>query len=146
MSPAIQSEKVMFQIYREPSFNRRYRVVYFTELDDHNRESEINDALRGEHIFDGYLRNYTKEDAKRVVAGILVRLNNGEILDSGVIATIRGHAYDPMSVEELWEKFAGCTARTHAPAQARELFDLLQAVDELRLVRDLPTCKTIFTS
>ena len=80
MSPAIQSEKVMFQIYREPSFNRRYRVVYFTELDDHNRESEINDAMRGEHIFDGYLRNYTKEEAKRVVAGILERLNGGETL------------------------------------------------------------------
>ena len=80
MSPAIQSEKIMFQIYREPSFNRRYRVVYFTELDDHNRESEINDAMRGEHIFDGYLRNYTKEDAKHAVAGILARLNNGETL------------------------------------------------------------------
>jgi hypothetical protein len=80
MSPAIQSEKVMFQIYREPSFNRRYRVVYFTELDDHNRESEINDAMRGEHIFDGFLRNYTKEEAKRVVTGILERLNNGESL------------------------------------------------------------------
>ena len=85
MSPAIQSEKVMFQIYREPSFNRRYRVVYFTELDDHNRESEINDAMRGEHIFDGYLRNYTKEDAKRAVAGILARLNNGETLGAADI-------------------------------------------------------------
>jgi hypothetical protein len=78
MSPAIQSEKVMFQIYREPSFNRRFRVVYFTELDDHNRDSEINDAMRGEHVFDGFLRNYTKEEAKRVVAGILERLNRGE--------------------------------------------------------------------
>jgi hypothetical protein len=80
MSPAIQSEKIMFQIYREPSFNRRYRVVYFTELDDHNRESEINDAMRGEAIFDGYLRNYKKEEAKRVVTEILARLNNGEAL------------------------------------------------------------------
>jgi hypothetical protein len=70
----------MFQIYREPSFNRRFRVVYFTELDDHNRESEINDAMRGEHIFDGYLRNYKKEEAKRVVAAILERLNGGETL------------------------------------------------------------------
>ena len=86
MSPAIQSEKVMFQIYREPSFNRRYRVVYFTELDDHNKESEINDAMRGEHIFDGYLRNYTKEEAKRVVAGILERLNGGEAVPRAEIA------------------------------------------------------------
>jgi hypothetical protein len=80
MPPGIQSEKVMFQIYRESAFNRRYRVVYFTELDDHNKESEINDAMRGEHVFDGYLRNYTKEEAKRVVAGILARLNGGETI------------------------------------------------------------------
>jgi len=84
MSPGI-SEKVMFQIYRESAFNRRYRVVYFTELDEHNKDAEINDALRGEHIFDGYLRNYTKEEAKRVVTDILARLNNGETLDAGRI-------------------------------------------------------------
>jgi hypothetical protein len=87
MSPGIQSEKVMFQIYREPAFNRRYRVVYFTELDEHNKDSEINDALRGEHVFDGYLRNYTKEEAKRVVSDILSRLNGGEALDPAEIET-----------------------------------------------------------
>jgi hypothetical protein len=87
MAPAIQSEKVMFQIYREPSFNRRYRVVYFTELDDHNRDSEINDAMRGEPVFDGYLRNYKKEEAKLVVAGILARLNNGENIGAPEIAS-----------------------------------------------------------
>ncbi len=26
-----ESEKVMFEIYREASYNRRYKVVYFTE-------------------------------------------------------------------------------------------------------------------
>ena len=86
MSPAIQSDKVMFQIYRESAFNRRYRVVYFTELDEHNKEREINDALRGDPIFDGFLRNYSKEDAKRVVAGILERLNNGETVPQEEIA------------------------------------------------------------
>ena len=80
MNDMAESDKVMFEIYREADYGRKYRVVYFTELDDHNRESEINDAMRGEHIFDGYLRNYTKEEAKRVVAGILVRLNSGETL------------------------------------------------------------------
>jgi hypothetical protein len=87
MSPAIQSEKVMFQIYREPAFNRRFRVVYFTELDEHNKESEINDALRGDPVFDGFLRNYTKEEAKRVVAGILTRLNDGETISPAEIAS-----------------------------------------------------------
>jgi hypothetical protein len=85
MSPGIQSEKVMFQIYREPAFNRRYRVVYFTELDEHNKEREINDAMRGEAVFDGYLRNYTKEEAKRVVNEILARLNDGEAVAASEI-------------------------------------------------------------
>jgi len=85
MSPAIQSEKIMFQIYRDANL-ARYRVVYFTELDDHNKDAEINDAMRGEAIFDGYLRNYTKEDAKRIVKEILARLNNGEGVEPGEIA------------------------------------------------------------
>jgi hypothetical protein len=80
MALAIESDKVMFEIYREPEFGRQYRVVYFTELDEHSREIEINEAMRGEHIFDGYLRNYTKQEGKRTVAGILERLNSGETI------------------------------------------------------------------
>ncbi len=80
MALAIESDKVMFGIYREPEFGRQYRVVYFTELDEHNKEKEINDAMRGEHVFDGYLRNYTKQEGKRTVDGILKRLNAGEKL------------------------------------------------------------------
>ena len=78
MKPAIESEKVMFAIYREDTASRDARVVYFTELDEHNREDEINDAMRGELIFDGYFRNHGKEDAKRAVAAILARMNAGE--------------------------------------------------------------------
>jgi len=61
-----------------------------------------------------------------------------------VIATVRGHAYDPLTVDELWQKFADCTRRTHTPAQARMLFDLLQKVDELHSPLDLPTCDAVF--
>ena len=85
MALAIESDKVMFEIYREPEFGRRYRVDYFTELDEHNKEKEINDAMRGEHIFDGYLRNYTKTEGKRMLAGILERLNSGEKLSAADI-------------------------------------------------------------
>ncbi len=80
MALAIESDKVMFEIYREPEFGRRYRVVYFTELDEHNKEKEINDAMHGEHVFDGFLRNYTKHEGKRIMAAILERLNSGETL------------------------------------------------------------------
>jgi len=75
----------MFEIYREPEFGRQYRVVYFTELDEHNKEKEISDAMRGEHVFDGYLRNYTKQEGKRTVAAILERLNSGEKLSAADI-------------------------------------------------------------
>ena len=39
-----ESDKVMFEIYRETEYTGRYRVVYFTELQDHNKETEINHA------------------------------------------------------------------------------------------------------
>ncbi|MBI3937050.1 MAG: MmgE/PrpD family protein [Betaproteobacteria bacterium] len=88
----------------------------------------------------------TRDPSHSPTERVVIRLANGEILDSGEIARIRGHAYDPMSPEELWTKFAECTSRTHTEPQARRLFDMLQAVDALPSVRDLPTCETIFTS
>jgi hypothetical protein len=77
---AFESDKVMFEIYRETNYSGKYRVVYFTELQDHNKETEINHALTGEHFYDGFLKNYRKDEAKEIIAGILDRLNNGEEL------------------------------------------------------------------
>jgi 2-methylcitrate dehydratase PrpD len=77
---------------------------------------------------------------------VRIRLANGQVLDSGEIATIRGHAYDPMSADELWTKFAECAAHTHAGPDARRLFDMLQAVDALPSPRDLPTCTAVFAA
>ena len=75
---------------------------------------------------------------------VVIRLNSGELLDSGPIVKIRGHAYDPLSRDELWEKFRSCTARTHAEKDANQLFELLQSIDVLRSARDLPSCEMIF--
>ena len=77
---AFESDKVMFEIYRETEYTGQYRVVYFTELNDHNKEAEINHALGGEHFYDGFIKNYRKEEAKEIIGGILERLNNGERL------------------------------------------------------------------
>ena len=73
------------EIYRDAEIGRRYHVVYFTELDEHTKDKEINDAMRGEHVFDGYLRNYTKQEGKRTVSAILERLNSGEKLSAADI-------------------------------------------------------------
>ncbi len=75
-----ESDKVMFEIYRETEYTGRYRVVYFTELSDHNKESEINHALSGEHFFDGFIKNYGKDEAKEIIESILGRLNSGETM------------------------------------------------------------------
>lgn len=68
----------MFEVYRDAAYGGEYRVVYFTELQDHNKETEINRALSGEHFVDGFLRNFRKDDAKAVIGQLLERLNRGE--------------------------------------------------------------------
>jgi hypothetical protein len=68
----------MFEVYREASYNRRYRVVYFTELNDNNKEAEINRAIAGDHFFDGFLDDKGKDEAKLIIERTLERLNQGE--------------------------------------------------------------------
>jgi thiaminase len=75
---AFESDKLMFEIYRETEYTGKYRVVYFTELNDHNKETEINHALAGEHFYDGFIKSYGKEEAKEIISGLLERLNQGE--------------------------------------------------------------------
>lgn len=84
----------MFEIYCEASYNRKYKVVYFTELDEHNKEAEINRALAGEHFFDGFLKESEKGEAKLIIQSALARLNDGE----------------PVQPEELEQQLAGYLA------------------------------------
>ncbi len=79
------TKKVMFEIYREADFSGRYKVVYFTELGEHDKETEIADAMRGEHIFDGFLLHRERNQAKQVLDEILDRLNRGDQVDGSEI-------------------------------------------------------------
>ena len=78
-----ESDKIMFEIYKEATYTGQYRVVFFTELQDHNKESEINRAMAGQHFYDGFIRQYRKDQAKEVISGLLDRLNQGERLNKG---------------------------------------------------------------
>ncbi len=78
---AFESEKTMFEIYRESTYQGKYKVVYFTELGDVTREYEISRAIAGEHVYDGFIKNYRKEQAKQAINELLERLNNGETVD-----------------------------------------------------------------
>lgn len=79
---AFESDKIMFEVYREEGYGRKYRVVYFTELTEHNKEAEINAAMSGEHFYDGFIRLADSAQAKRVIEDALDRLNAGEQLSA----------------------------------------------------------------
>ena len=80
-----ESDKIMFEIYRETTYTGKYRVVYFTELQDHNKETEISRAMAGEHFYDGFIRAYRKDQAKEVIEQLLSRMNEGELLTTAQI-------------------------------------------------------------
>ncbi len=74
----LESDKIMYEIYLEEGYNNRYHVVYFTELTDHNKEREINRAMAGRHVYDGFIRERRKDEAKAIIDAFIERLNTGE--------------------------------------------------------------------
>jgi len=77
----VVADKIMFEIYKDSTQEGEYRVVYFTELDEHSKQTEINSAMRGEHVYDGFIRYNSRDQGKRAVNLLLKRLNAGESLD-----------------------------------------------------------------
>ena len=88
----MESDKVMFEIYREAAYSGKYRVVYYTELNENNKEWEINRAMSGEHFYDGFIKNYRKDEAKDIIESLLKRMNDGEkIAPRDVEAALADH-------------------------------------------------------
>ena len=77
---AMESDKIMFEVYREGTYTGKYRVVYYTELNENNKEWEINRAMAGEHFYDGFIRSYKKEEAQDLIESLLKRMNDAEQL------------------------------------------------------------------
>lgn len=75
---------------------------------------------------------------------VVLRLQDGTTLDTGPITSIAGHAYQPLTTEQLWVKFKECTAKTHSDESARLLFERSQSIVELRSTQQLPTCENVF--
>ena len=84
--------KIMFEVYREGGYNRRYRVVYFTELNDHNRDTELNRCLAGESFLSGFLAEGSRKEARAVIGSALRRLNDGDgLTPEGLAAELEPH-------------------------------------------------------
>lgn len=75
---AFESDKVMFEVYREKTYSGKYRVVYYTELQDHERDWEISRAMAGEAFYDGFLKSHRLDEGKQVIQQFVERLNQGE--------------------------------------------------------------------
>lgn len=73
-----ESDKIMFEIYQDKLYNQKYRVVYYTELNENNKHVEINRATAGISYFDGFIKEFGKDKAKQVIEEIVNSLNSGE--------------------------------------------------------------------
>jgi hypothetical protein len=83
--PGRVAAKIMFEIFREGGYDRRFRVIYFTDLGDHNRDHEMNRCLAGQSVYSGYLREDARKEARQAINGILRRLNDGEAMAPGEV-------------------------------------------------------------
>ncbi len=63
--------KTMFEIYRDPHDPHRVGVVYFTELEEHERDRVLAKIASATSIYRGFLRDETKAEAKRIIEALL---------------------------------------------------------------------------
>jgi hypothetical protein len=80
-----ESDKIMFEIYRDKQYNEKFHVVYYTELNEHNKHVEINRALAGASFYDGFIKDFRKEEAKKIIDDIISQLNAGNIIEKAEI-------------------------------------------------------------
>ena len=71
------SDKVFFGIYKESGHEEPYQILYFTELDDLERDAAMDRFVEGETIYTGYLKEACLDEGKRLLAGYLARWNAG---------------------------------------------------------------------
>jgi hypothetical protein len=69
--------------------------------------------------------------------GVVVALKNGRKLDQRFTHPL-GDARRPPPPEALWTKFADCASDALTPADARRMFDMLQAIERLMSPAELP--------
>lgn len=69
-----ESDKTLFEIYRETDYNRSYRSVFYTDLEEHARDKEIARAAAGETLISGFVSDEHKEAARAAVEEIVDEL------------------------------------------------------------------------
>lgn len=71
------TDKVLFEIVRDDQAAMPYQVVYYTELNEKERDEAIDRAMAAEPVFNGFIDAAHLELAKSAIAGCLSQLNSG---------------------------------------------------------------------
>lgn len=77
---AFESDKIMFEIYQDTLYNKKFRVVYYTELNENNKHAEISRAMSGNSYFNGFIKDYRKDEAKQIITEIIESLNDEKLI------------------------------------------------------------------
>jgi len=91
-------DRVMYEIYREAGYGRRIRVVYYTLLEEHQRDTEISRAMAGDHIYDGFFQAHCQEAAQQAIEAVSARMDAGEELTRRQIEELLS-PFDPPEIE-----------------------------------------------
>lgn len=81
--------KTMFEIYRDPHNPDRVDVVYFTELEEHERDRVLARIGSATSIFRGFLKDAVKDEAKACIAALLADAAAGDLDPDAVAERLR---------------------------------------------------------
>lgn len=77
-------DKTMFEIYRETDYNRAFHCIFYTDLEEHARETEIAKAAAGKTVYSGFVADERKEAAREEIDRIVDELNDMEEDEAGM--------------------------------------------------------------
>lgn len=77
--------KIMFEIYRDTAYSGKHAAVFFTELNEGQKNTEIARAMTGEHVYDGFIAEWRSDEAKAAIAALCEELDAGAALTAAEI-------------------------------------------------------------
>jgi 2-methylcitrate dehydratase PrpD len=98
--------------------------------DEFVRRAEVQDLIQRVHV-DICTDIDPDVPIQSRFAQVTIEMTNGAIIESRPVYEARGSAGQPLSRDDLWEKFQDCSTGTTAEPQARSLFERLQSLDQV---------------
>jgi 2-methylcitrate dehydratase PrpD len=87
-------------------------------------------------------REHPQQSGRAPYDLVIVETNDNRQIESAKVEHVRGGPELPLKREELWTKFESCVQVSPRPFAAKELFDALMSLGDVRHVNDLPGLRT----